>query len=487
MRPREETYKGYSSRSALGAANYLTTVAGGGLALPQGYNARWVDGVDIIGESSITLTTGSFADLMNASWAFPDAAVMHTLDTLEGGTMFFDAGGVPIVRFGYDWSEILNRAYVFIGTQGMVGYGTDQIANKSRIIRYLNTTVTSKFWKFATDSLRRQALLQISMLGDSITYGGYNELWASRIWTPQAVAATISAMPRTVNSGSELFQSKPHSLVGATEVAGVFTLTASVGTPNPRFYISTANPADLPSVADGEIYALRAEIDTTDCVGRSLAFSLYMRKADGTSIASLDGVSEDESTAGYRAVCSVLSVDYFKYLYPLLGKINVGASLSNTGTTGVGLIKNVTLHKLSSGIAVVNQGVTGDTAANGITRIATVTGWTPDVVIIAFGTNDVRNGVTLSTFLANLTTISNAVVTAGGYPVLASIPILAADQTNYALVPTWNTAIEELSDTLNVGFWDRYSPLTLADIEDGRHPNRGGYLKLAETLRLRII
>lgn len=54
MRPRRplrsETYRIYSARAALGATNYLTTVTGGGLVLPQGAVFRTgADGIDTIG------------------------------------------------------------------------------------------------------------------------------------------------------------------------------------------------------------------------------------------------------------------------------------------------------------------------------------------------------------------------------------------------------------------------------------------------------
>lgn len=66
MRPRKETYsKSYSARSALGYANYLTTVAGGGLVLPPGYIFRCgSDGVDIIG-----LSVSDKASVRSEIWA----------------------------------------------------------------------------------------------------------------------------------------------------------------------------------------------------------------------------------------------------------------------------------------------------------------------------------------------------------------------------------------------------------------------------------
>jgi len=101
---------------------------------------------DSISELSITLTTGTAADLMHASWAFPATEVMLALDALEGVDMFFDSGNAmaPIVRFGYQWYALLNTSFVWVGHRGIAGFLETKAANASQIQRVL---------KYATDRI----------------------------------------------------------------------------------------------------------------------------------------------------------------------------------------------------------------------------------------------------------------------------------------------------------------------------------------------
>jgi len=84
-----------------------------------------------IGESSITLATGTAADLMNASWQFPDTAVTQQVDTLLGGGVLFT------VRFGYDWYALFNDDYAWIGPKGIVFYSQSMTDFAGRIQRFL--------------------------------------------------------------------------------------------------------------------------------------------------------------------------------------------------------------------------------------------------------------------------------------------------------------------------------------------------------------
>ena len=94
---------------------------------------------DNIGESSITLTTGTIADLPNATWGFPINAITVQADTDIGG-LLFDAG-VPIVRSGAEWYAILNLTHVWIGFHasrgGIVIYIGDMSAKATQIQNYL--------------------------------------------------------------------------------------------------------------------------------------------------------------------------------------------------------------------------------------------------------------------------------------------------------------------------------------------------------------
>jgi len=108
----------------------------GGVPGDPVFLALWKDGilVDTIGESSITLTTGTVADLANATWQFPDNEITQQAATDTGVDLFQ-------VRAGYEWYALLNQDFVWIGFHasrgGIVIYGTDQSANAGKIQRYL--------------------------------------------------------------------------------------------------------------------------------------------------------------------------------------------------------------------------------------------------------------------------------------------------------------------------------------------------------------
>jgi len=204
----------------------------GGNSLQSGYIARWVEGVDIIGESSITLTTGTFADLLAASWAFPDTTVMRTLDTLEGGGVFFDGSDTPIVRFGIEWYELLNTSFVWIGRRGIVGYDETQAAKSAQIIRYLGAPdsdlylgqvathagvptssvdsaqqIMSRSYHVTNQDLTGMRLVFDSFYGEEVAHGGDATIKASIEYpagTFTLVTFAVGAASGTIPSGSNI-------------------------------------------------------------------------------------------------------------------------------------------------------------------------------------------------------------------------------------------------------------------------------------------
>ena len=94
-----------------------------------------------IGESSITLTTGTIEDLPNATWGFPSDAITLQADTDLGGLVLFDAEGAPIIRSGSEWYALFGDDFAFIGFHpsrgGIVFYNVTKAAQKTQIQRYL--------------------------------------------------------------------------------------------------------------------------------------------------------------------------------------------------------------------------------------------------------------------------------------------------------------------------------------------------------------
>jgi len=343
------------------------------------------------------------------------------------------------------------------------------------------------FWS-GCPNLRLQDLLQISCFGDSITVG-YGCEKASRVWPPECAARAIGLnTSRTVTTGSNIWNiSYVSSSGGVTYDYGnkIYTLTASESDQNPRYAVD--NFAGLLPYGAGKLYIARAEMNTNNSSGKHLALRWFGRDSSNVTVFTDRNAGGDNLHQDYFPTAYVISMDYAKSLAATLAGISIGGEIVGNETSGVGLIRSMEMYELTRGVAVINQGLSGDDAGEGLARVAQVTAWAPDVVVIAFGTNDIRAVPNdLETYLDNLTGICTAVQAVGSYPVLATIPPLASAQPNYTDVPTWNAAILALSASLDVGYWDRYSLLTLDDIADGRHPTRAGYLKLGQDLAARI-
>jgi len=107
--------------------------------------AFWVANnlVDSIGLLSITMTTGTIADLPNATWGFPSDAATLQADSDLGGDAFFDSANAmaPIVRSGAEWYALLNETHVWIGFHltrgGIVIYTNSMAAKETQILNYL--------------------------------------------------------------------------------------------------------------------------------------------------------------------------------------------------------------------------------------------------------------------------------------------------------------------------------------------------------------
>jgi lysophospholipase L1-like esterase len=347
------------------------------------------------------------------------------------------------------------------------------------------------FWQY-NKALKSQDLLKVSAFGDSITAGDFNYANQPNIWFPNKANDILATSARTVTTGADLFQhavdvSKITPSTQVVQNGNQFTLTVDGVQPNPRFTMNMENGI-LANTAAGELYLVSSDFDTTNLPSpHQLTLRVMPVSAAWGLLADTNPVYYTTNTGGYLRSSMVLSTDRLLQSYSTMAHLALGGEINaDSNHQHVGVLRNLSFYKLSRGVSIINQGVSGDDAAAGLARIATVTGWTPNVCVVAFGTNDIRAAgdvnANLATYKTNLTSIVNALKAANCYPVLANIPVLAADQANYTYVPTWNGEIKALAASLQVGYWDRYSLLALADIEDGRHPTAAGYLKLAQGL-----
>lgn len=337
------------------------------------------------------------------------------------------------------------------------------------------------FWRGCPQNVLQNGLKKVSIFGDSIVAGSFNLPNESRVWTPQyAQNILIQRFPPVTIDGNLFSLTSPIMSSGVTVSGAAFILTGGTDV-NPRFAMTQA---DAVTINAGDVYLVTGQIDSTNSVGYGLTMRYYGTDAGGAITAAGNVLfgGDDVSTNGYLTVSTLVSGDWLKITDASIVKMLVGGQILATASAGVGKIQNIQIYRVIRGICIVNQGFSGYDTSMALNLLGVVTPWTPHVVVIAFGTNDIRNVHDLSLYLSNLAAIVNDVKTIGAHPVLASIPPLASDQPNFADVPAWNAAVATLAAQLNCGFWDRYAVLGLSDIADGRHPTRLGYEKLGADL-----
>jgi len=142
------------------------------------------------------------------------------------------------------------------------------------------------------------------------------------------------------------------------------------------------------------------------------------------------------------------------------------------------------------GVRVINAGVSGDTAADGLRRIERdVLTHHPDLVLIAFGLNDMKNGVSAEAFRRDISSIILDISRQGGLPVVLTTTRLQQGVSLLArLNPApYNEILRSLSEERGIplidveaGFKGLNTPEFLMD---AAHPNQEGYRRLAEIIR----
>jgi acyl-CoA thioesterase-1 len=130
------------------------------------------------------------------------------------------------------------------------------------------------------------------------------------------------------------------------------------------------------------------------------------------------------------------------------------------------------------GVPLINEGESGDTTADALTRIPAVLGHHPDIVIVLLGGNDALQHVPIDTTKANLTQILSAIKGSGAQIVLVGI------QGGYLSDP-FASMFSDLAKTYAAA----YVPSILSGLignqtymYDEVHPNAIGYTKVSEKI-----
>lgn len=166
-----------------------------------------------------------------------------------------------------------------------------------------------------------------------------------------------------------------------------------------------------------------------------------------------------------------------------LGDSNMGALV---GTANGYLYR---LNK-SRDIDVENYSWGGARCSQVLTNVTQVALHKSERYLINLGTNDLLQGVSQSTYIANMTSLINALISSG-----AKIDIMSIfpnnNATYSATVPTWNTALSALANGTTIFYIDAYSNLVGTgtslnasyDNGDGIHINTAGNTVVYNQLR----
>ena len=133
---------------------------------------------------------------------------------------------------------------------------------------------------------------------------------------------------------------------------------------------------------------------------------------------------------------------------------------------------------------VINHGVSGDTTAGGVRRLADALAEQPQILIVELGANDGLRGMPVSQVRANLETIIEAAQKQGVAVLLCAMDALPVNGFQYTL--DFHKLYYDLADKYNVPL----VPFLLNNVlgnrdlmsSDGVHPNREGARVLADTI-----
>ncbi len=133
---------------------------------------------------------------------------------------------------------------------------------------------------------------------------------------------------------------------------------------------------------------------------------------------------------------------------------------------------------------VMNAGVSGDTSAQGLSRLSVLRELHPEIVIVALGANDGLRGLPIETTRANLEAIIRAVQEDGSKVVLAGMEI----PPNYG--PDYTRAFRAMFPELAKRYGTALIPFLLEGVgghaelnqEDGIHPTGEGYRIIVENV-----
>jgi lysophospholipase L1-like esterase len=141
-------------------------------------------------------------------------------------------------------------------------------------------------------------------------------------------------------------------------------------------------------------------------------------------------------------------------------------------------------------VRVINEGVSGDTAEDGVARLReSVLEKEPDLVLVSFGLNDMKNGRAVGAYAADMERIVEEIYGYGATAVLMTTTRLLKGTGMVARVSPepFNEALRNIASRKAVFLIDVYKEFegynTARYLMDVAHPNGEGYRVLAGIIR----
>ena len=143
---------------------------------------------------------------------------------------------------------------------------------------------------------------------------------------------------------------------------------------------------------------------------------------------------------------------------------------------------------------IINEGVVSDTSTHGVARLQTVVDHKPDVVIVGFGMNDWRKGISKETFRDNMRSIVDELKRHKARVILNTInPDWNGREKGTTLaIDEYNAIVRDVAHGKHIRIADINSlwKRELRSIQDGLrdeiHPNERGYAIIVEAL-MRVV
>ena len=173
----------------------------------------------------------------------------------------------------------------------------------------------------------------------------------------------------------------------------------------------------------------------------------------------------------------------------------------NTGGGYEPILNNLLTKEKGYPHTVVNEGISGDTSAEGVVQIATTLSNHPSAkyYLVMYGTNDawfpaVPSGLGLNpgdegysgSYKDSMQRIISAILAAGRTPYLAKVPYATVPGIDISAIQNYNLVVEELIFDNDIwvippDFFAYFQdPLYIGELDDGVHPNGLGYQSMAD-------